>query len=546
MFCRSASHFRVEALRHFLALFLFALAAGCVPYDRPADLRIINGKEPESIDPAILTGQADGRVCLSLFEGLTRYNTTNAAPEPGLAERWQISDDGKVYTFHMRANIFWFNKEPITAHDVAYSWMRVLEPATASDYAGNLYYIKGAEDYNLGKSKDPNSVGIKALNDRTLRVELVNPTPFFLDLCAFQTQAVVHKGTIEKYGDRWLNARPFPASGAYELVEWRLNDRIRVRKNPLYWEADKTGCDVVDFLPVNSPNAALNLFYSGEVDIVWDKDVIPSELIDTFRNEKWFHTFNYLATYFYRYNVTRKPFDDPRVRRALSMAVNREHLVKNITKGGELAANFFVPPMPNYTSPRGLSYDPEGARKLLAEAGFPGGGGFPRFTYHFNTARDHEKIAVQLQDMWRKELGLDVELRSVEWKVYLRQQVNGEYDISRSSWIGDYTDPNTFLDMFMSTNPNNRTGYTSEEYDRLIREANAEADIQKRTQLLQRAEELLILQDAPIAPLYIYVGMNFFDPEVISGIHNQQNIRDEHPTRTIRKNQGAAAKRRKQ
>lgn len=543
---RSASWFFPEALRCFLGAMLAALALGCIPYDRPADLRIINGKEPETIDPALVVGQPDGRVCLSIFEGLTRYNPTNAAPEPGLAERWDISPDGKTYTFHLRTNAFWFDRSPITAADVAWSWMRVLEPATAADYAGNLYYIKGAEAYNKGQSKDPKSVAIQVIDPRTLRVELNNPTPFFLDLCAFQTQAVVHRPTIEKHGDKWLDARPFPASGAYELVEWRLNDRIRVRKNPMYWDGANTGCDWVDFMPVNSPNTALNLFLSGEVDVVWDKDVVPSELIDVLRDQPYFHTFNYLCTYFIRCNVTRPPFNDPRVRQALSMAIDRDRLVKNITRGGEAPANFYVPPIPGYQSPPGLPYDPEAARKLLADAGYPEGKGFPRFSYLFNSSRDHEKIAVEMQDMWRKELGIEVELRSVEWKVYLRMQVNLEFDLTRSSWIGDYTDPNTFLDMFMSSNPNNRTGYKNPAYDNLLHQANAEPDVIKRAELLANAEKLLVVDDAPVIPLYIYVGMNFFDPEIISGIYVKENIRDEHPTRSIRKNhQAAEAKRRK-
>lgn len=538
---RGASKHPFEAPFFWCFFLVLLLASGCAPYDKPADLRIINGKEPESIDPAILTGQPDGRVCLSLFEGLTRYNPTNATPEPGIAERWEISGDGKKYTFYLRENAKWSTGEPIRARDVVYSWMRVLKPATASDYSGVLYYIKGAEDFNTGKTTDTNSVGIRAISERVLEVELVNPTPFFLDLCAFTPQAVVHEGTVEKYGDRWLNARPLPTSGAYELVYWKLNDRIRVKKNPYYWDAKNTGCEVVDFMPVNSPNTALNLFYSGEVDVVWDKDVVPSELIDVLRQRADFHSFNYLGSYFYRYNVTRKPFDDARVRQALALAIDKQRITEKITRGGEMPADFYVPPLPNYKSPPGLGYDPERARALLEEAGYKDGKGFPRFNYLFNTSRDHEKIAVELQEMWRKELGIEVELRSVEWKVYLRMQSQLDYDLSRSAWIGDYSDPNTFLDMFMSNNPNNRTGWKSEKYDELIRKANAEPDRGRREKILQEAEQMVIRDELPIVPLYIYVGFNFFDTNIITGIYNRENIRDEHPTRAIRKNQEAAA-----
>ncbi|MGV3772642.1 MAG: peptide ABC transporter substrate-binding protein [Verrucomicrobiales bacterium] len=507
---------------------------GCTISEPPADLRIINGKEPETLDPGLLTGQPDGRVALSLFEGLTRYNAVTAEPEPGLAESWTISDDGKTYTFSLRPNLKWSTGEPITAGDVVFSWLRVLNPDTASDYAGNLYYIEGAEAYNNGELTDPSKVGVKALGDRTVVVQLVNPTPFFLDLCAFSPQAVVPPFWIKKHGDLWLNKYPVPCSGSYDLVSWRLNDKIRVRKNPYYWDAANTHCEVVDFLPANNPATALNLFLSGQVDIVWDKDVVPTGLPDVLKTRKDFHPFNYLGSYFYRYNLTRKPLDDPRVRKALALVVDKKRIVERVLKGSQLPASFLVPPgVPNYNPPEGLGYDPEEGRRLLAEAGYPGGKGFPRLTYLSNTSRDHEKIAIELQDMWKKELGISVELRAVEWKVYLRMQSSLDYDISRSSWVGDYADPNTFLDMFMSNNPNNRTGYKSDAYDALIREANGTRDVKQREKLLQRAEMLLVKQDLPIVPLYIYVGMNFFDPDVISGVYN--NIRDEHPVRTIQK-----------
>jgi oligopeptide transport system substrate-binding protein len=513
---------------------LIALFTGCA-IEQPADLRIINGKEPESLDPGTVVGQPDGRVVNSLFEGLTRYNATNAMPEPGLAERWTISEDGKVYIFYIRQSARWSTGEPITAADVVYSWFRVLDPVTAADYVGNLFFIKGAEGFHLGRIKDRSEVGIRALDSQTVRVELENPTAFFLDLCAFPTQAIVHQRTIETYGDRWLNARTIPSSGAYQLVSWRLNDRIRIRKNPFYWDAANVQLEVVDFFPVNSPNTALNLFVKGEVDVVWDKDIVPSELLDVLIGRPDFHKFDYLATYFYRYNTSRKPFNDPRVRKALALAIDKNRIVTRITRGGQRAVDFYVPPLPNYTSPQGLGYDPQLGRELLAAAGYPGGRGFPRFEYMFNSSRDHEKIGVELQDMWQKELGIQVELRSVEWKVWLGSQSALDYDLCRGSWIGDYADPNTFLDMYMSNNPNNRTGWKNERYDGLVRRANRTADLQDRANLLQQAEAILIHEDVPIVPIYLYVGFNFFDPNRIQGIHNDQNIRDEHPVRAISK-----------
>jgi oligopeptide transport system substrate-binding protein len=524
--CRRAFCFSATAL--FVALALL----GCARYER-ADLVIVNGPEPESLDPAIITGQADGRIALTIFEGLTRYNETNATPVPGLAERWDITDRGRTYTFYIRTNAKWSTGEAITAQDFVYSWLRVLNPLTGADYAGQLYYVNGAEAYNTGKTKDPSSVAVKALDDRTLRVELVDPTPFFLDLCSFQTLAAVPRRAIEKHGDRWLMAKPLPVSGAYNLVSWRVNDRVRMRKNPFYWDAANTHCDLVDMIPCTVASTALNLYETGEADIVWDKELVPIELIDLLRERKDFHTYDYLGSYFYRYNVTRKPFDDVRVRKAMALAIDKRRLVEKITRAGEKIASHFVPPgVANYSSPEGLGYDPELARKLLAEAGYPGGQGFPRVDYMFNSVKTHEKIAVELQEMWARELGIHIELRNLEWKVFLQAQSRLEFGLSRSSWIGDYNDPNTFLDMFMSNNGNNRTGWKSERYDNLIREANSKLNPKEREKILQEAELMLIRDELPIGPLFFYVGLEYYDKAKVSGIFS--NIRAEHPVRSIR------------
>lgn len=518
----------------FVVLFLVALP-GCARTEDPADLVIVNGPEPESLDPALITGQADGRVVLSIFEGLTRYKPDTATPEPAIAERWDISEDGRVYMFHLRAGARWSTGEPITAADFVYSWRRILDPATACEYSALLFYMKNGEDFAMGKTKDPSVLGVKDLNEHTLRVELNDPTPFFLDLCAYPTLSVVPRRAIEKFGDRWLMERPVPASGAYQLESWRLNDKIRVRKNAFYWDASNTHSSVVDLLPCVSASTALNLYETGQADIVWDKELVPTELIDILRQRDDFHSFDYLGTYFLRFNVTRKPFDDVRVRKALALAVDKERIVGKITKAGEKVARCYVPPgLPNYTSPPGLGYDAAEARRLLAEAGYPGGKNFPLFHYMYNnTGKSHEQIAVELQEMWQRELGIHVELRKLEWKVYLRAQGMLDYDTCRGSWIGDYNDPNTFLDMFMSNNGNNRTGWKSPRYDAFLRQANGQKDPREREKLLQAAESLLIQEEVPIVPIYIYAGLEYYDPKKIEGVY--PNIRSEHPLRAIRK-----------
>lgn len=519
----------------FIILFLLAACSRTAP---PAGLVIVNGPEPESLDPALITAQADGRIVASLFEGLTRYDPKTAMPEPGLAERWEVSPDGKTYTFFIRSNAVWSTGGPVTAHDVVYSWRRVLDPLTAAEYAGQLFYLKNGEEFNSARTNAATSqrftageVGVRALDDRTLRVELNNPTAFFLDLCAFQTLAVVPRQWIERHGDRWLMTPPVPVSGAYLLDAWRINDKIRLCKNPRYWDAANTRTEIVDLLPCSSANTALNLYETGAADIVWDKSLVPSEMLDVLLKRPDFHSFDYLGTYFFRFNVTRKPFDDPRVRKALALAVDKRRIVQKITRGGEKPASAFTPPgVAGYRPPEGLGYSPDEARRLLAEAGYPGGKSFPRFQYMLD-AKLHEQIGVELQAMWRSELGLNVELRQIETKAYYRAQSELDYDLCRSSWIGDYNDANTFLDMFMSNNGNNRTGWKHARYDQLVREANAQVDATRREKLLQEAEVILIREEAPVVPLYIYVGLEYYDGAKITGIH--PNIRGEHPLRAI-------------
>jgi len=516
----------------FLCLYLF-VQTGCFQRHETVDFVIINGPDPESLDPAIITSQSDGRIVSALFEGLTRFNAVTARAEPALAKRWDISDDGTVYTFHLRDSLQWSTGEPITAHDVVYSWQRAVDPATASDYAGMLFYVKNAEAINSGKVSGPTRLGVTATDDQTVQVELVAPTPFFLELCAFWTLAVVPKTAIDRHGDKWCLSRPLPVSGSHTLDYWLIRDRIRLRKNERYWDATNTRNEIVDFLPVETPATAINLYEAGQADIIWDKGLVPTELLDVLSPRTDFHRFDYLGTYFVRFNTTKKPLDDPRVRKAMALAIDKARLVAKYTKGGERPAKHYVPPgTGNYTSPSGPAHDPDLAKRLLAEAGYPGGERFPSdFEYLFNSSPLNKNIAVELQRMWRDTLGIQIKLRQAEHKVYLAAQSALEYHLTRSSWIGDYNDPNTFLDMFMTQNGNNRTGWSNANYDRLIRLANTTSDLAKRNALFHEAEKILIVDELPIFSLYFYDGVNIYDPKCIGGIY--PNILDIHPINAI-------------
>jgi oligopeptide transport system substrate-binding protein len=523
----------------FLVASFCLLTTGCIRREPPADITIINNAEPESLDPAIISGIPEFRIVIGLFEGLTRLDPKTARPIPGLAQSWDISPDGCIYTFHLRTNLLWSTGEPITADDVVYSWLRAADPATASDYAEEFFYLKNGEAFVTGKINDPALVGVHATDKHTVRVELNHPTAFFFDLCALPVMSVVPRQTIGKYGDRWLMAKPLPTSGPFELAYWRPNDKVRLKKNPLYWDAANTRSQIIDILPLGSPDTALNLYERGQADLVLDRTLVPGELLDVLLKRPDFHSFDYLATYFIRFNVTKKPFDDPRVRRALALAIDKERIVNKITRAGEKPAATLVPPWTaNYTSPPGLGYDPALARKLLAEAGYPDGKGFPRFEYMFNAAagggdKVHEDIAIELQQMWRDNLGIQMDLRQVEWKVLLSSYSHLDYEVARSSWVGDYNDANTFLDCFISNNGNNRTGWKNAQYDALINEANEQTDTKKREQLFQQAETVLVRDEMPIIPIFYYAGLNYFDTNKIQGFY--QNILDDHPLQTLHK-----------
>lgn len=514
----------------FVLLAVLLVVSGCSPQPR-ADLVFLNGAEPETLDPALITGQPEGRLASALFEGLLSFDQ-NGRPQPGAAESWEVSDDGRVYTFRLRDGLVWSDGTPLTAGDFAASWRRTLDPATASEYSYQLHYIKNARAFNEGELKDFSAVGVSAPDDRTLRVELENPTPFFLDLCAFTTLLPAPVREVGRHGDDWIKPGKLVGNGAYVLESWRLNDRIRLRKNPRYWNAANVAMETIDVIPVSKANTAFNLYASGQADLMMDKGLVPPALLSEIKKRGDFHSAAFLGTYFLRFNCARGPFTDERVRRAFSLVIDKPSIVERITRAGELPADSFVPPgAGDYLPMTCDSHDPEEARRLLAEAGFPGGHGFPMVTYLYSEGELNEAIAVELQGMWRRGLGVNVQLLRQEWKVYLRSLSTLDYDIARSSWVGDYPDPNTFLDMFVTGGGNNRTGWSDPEYDRLIARAGAELDPLQRYEILRQAEKILVCDQMPVCPLYFYVGIQLYDAKRLGGIEG--NVLDEHPLKAM-------------
>ena len=511
----------------FLMLMLFISLTGCGSGEsnislgnRTGILYWGNGTEPASLDPHIATGVPEHHIMSSVMEGLVLKDRKSLEPRPGVAESWTISDDGRIYTFKLRDDARWSNGDPHIANDYVWSWWRALQPALGNQYAYMLFPIKNAKRYYDRETEDFGDVGVKALDQRTLQVTLTNPTPYFLQLLDHYSLFPVHQATIEKFGNadqrgtRWSYEGNLVSNGPFKLDEWKINRHITVTRNLHYWDNDNVALNGIVFKPVENTVTEERMFRAGQLHVTSN---VPADKISTYRksNSTELKIAPYLGTYFYRLNIKTPQLQDRRVRRALGMAIDREKLVENITKGGQITAYTMTPPgtMGYYPSST-LAFDPEGAKNLLSEAGYPNGEGFPAIEILYNTNEGHRKIAVALQEMWKDYLNIDIKLLNQEWKVYLATESAGDYQISRGGWIGDYVDPNNFLDMFLCGGGNNRTGWCNEEYDRLILEvAPSQSSHEERLAVFQQAETML-LDDMPIIPVYTYTSVKLVDSSV--------------------------------
>ena len=373
------------------------------------------------------------------------------------------------------------------------------------------------------------SVEILAIDDQTFRVQLKSRTTYFPDLVAFYPLYPVHRPTIEKYGSPdWTKPGNIVCNGPFVLQFRRIRDRLRMIKNPHYWNVKHVELNTIDALSVQSETTSLNMYVNGQID--WSTTV-PNMVIPDLRKRDDFKSAPMLTTYFYRFNVYRKPLDQVQVRRALNMAIDKKKIVEQVTKAGNVPARSFVPPgIDNYTSAMGDMFDVSKARRLLAEAGFPGGRNFPAIRILFNTSDMHKDIAQVIQQDWKEHLGVNVQLENYEWRTFLATLSQKDYEVARSGWIGDYPDPNTFLDMFVTDGANNQTNWSNARYDELIEQAKFEPDYQKRLGLLTEAEQIL-MDEQPIIPIYFYVSKNLVQPHVL-GFSN--NVQDVHPLHILK------------
>lgn len=493
--------------------------------NREGVLYVGNGTEPQTLDPHIATGIPESQIISALFEGLIQKNPETLEVEPAVAESWEISDDGTVYTFTLRPNAKWSNGDSVTAQDFEWSWWRALQPVLGNQYVFMLYPVVNAKEYSEGKVTDFDKVGIKALSDSVLQITLANPTPYFLQLLDHSSTYPLHRPTIEKWGKadesytRWTRPENLVGNGPFKIDEWRLNKVLTVERNDLYWNNEQNKLNGIRFYPIDSPAVEERMFRAGQLHFT-SSGVI--ERLDYYKenNPSVLNIAPYAGTYFYRFNTKKKHLDDVRVRKALAMSIDRALLTRAVLKSLPTPSYAMTPPgLLGYQAPKEFSYNPDLARQLMAEAGFAEGKGFPNFELQFNTSEGHRKLAIAIQQMWKKELGINISLQNKDWKVYLDDVNTGNFDISRAGWIGDYVDPNTFLDMWGSDSGLNQTGWGSDEYDRLVLTQAPEAKTRKeRYEALQEAESILI-NAMPIIPIYTY-SSHYYKHQSVSGMPN--------------------------
>lgn len=508
------------------AIFAAILALPPLP---SAVLHFGNGTEPQDIDPAITTGVPEARIINALFEGLVSYSPSGSGVAPGVASHWENSADGLTWTFHLRAEARWSDGTPVTARDFLKTFQRTLSPSFGAEYAYFLYHVAGAEDFNKGMLNDFARTGFSAPDDRTLRISLRQRVPFFLDSLTHHSWMPVPVATLEKHGglatkgSAWTRPGNFVGNGPFVLGEWLPNQKITVTRSPTYWNAAATKLDAIVFHAIDNPDTEERMYRAGKLDIT---STLPTSRIRAYRRQRptEFRSDDLYGLYLYRLNLTRKPLDDVRVRRALALAIDRSSITENILLAGQQPAVNFIPPSPSFRSTAILPGTLDDARRLLAEAGFPDGRGFPRLELLYNTMESHKQLAEAIQQMWKRNLGIDIVLRNEEWKVYLETVNRLDYDIARFGWNSDYPDPYSFLDLWLTGGGNNNTGYTNPAYDRLLSEALAAPDVAARHSVYQKLDDILTW-DVPGIPLYFYKRVYAISPRVRNWVPNVLDMR---------------------
>ncbi|MCL9774549.1 ABC transporter substrate-binding protein [Vibrio methylphosphonaticus] len=476
-----------------------------------------NGTEVATLDPHKSQGVPESHVIRDLLEGLVNQDA-NGKTIPGVAKSWETTDN-KTFVFHLRDDAKWSNGDPVTANDFVFSFQRAVDPKTASPYAWYMEYTKmaNAKDIVAGK-KDKSELGVKALDEHTLEVTLDTAVPYFVMMMGHTTVKPVHQATVEKFGDQWTKPENFVGNGAFVPNKWVVNERLELVKSDSYWDQGNTVLTKVTFLPIENQVAEMNRFLSGELDFTYE---VPNEHFRRLQKEypQDVNIKGNLCTYYYQFNAQKAPFNDVRVRQAMSYAMDRDIISKAILGQGQKPAYFLTPEITAGFDPVTPEYGQLSqkeriaeAKRLLEEAGYSKSNPL-EFDLLYNTSENHKKIAVAIASMWKKELGINAKLENQEWKSYLDSKDTGNFDVARAGWCGDYNEASSFLTLMVSANTTAGQHYKSKDYDAVIEKALNSTSEDERTQLYIKAEKLLA-KDMPIAPIYQYVTTRLVSPEL--------------------------------
>lgn len=508
----------------FASLALFAFT-GCKNKTSPVEdgitqqiLHVGNGLELQDLDPHIITGISEIKTLSALFEGLIGQAPEDLSPVPGVAASWDISNDNKNYTFHLRDGLKWSDGESLTANSFVYSFKRILNPELGAANAYLLFVLENAKAYYEGTA-DWSDVGVHVIDDQTLELRLTNPTPYFLRLLAHPAWYPIPEQVLSQFGEPlgratgWTRVGTLVSNGPFKLNEWRINERLQVIRNEHYWDNANTRLEQIYFYPTENREAEERAFRGGLLHVT---EAMPTSQVKNYQeqNDPSLQIDPYLGTYYLQLNTRNKVLADPRVRKALNLVINREQITETITQGGQTPAWHFTPPnTAGYSPDISGQMNHEEAKRLLADAGYPNGENFPQLTYLYNTSENHKSIAEAIQHMWQSTLGIQIELINQEWKVYTQSRETGAFDILRASWVADYEDPSSFLDVWTSQSGNNFTGWTSASYDQLMAQSQTAGTEASRFQLLKKGEALLI-DEQPIIPIYFYTSVFLKHPAV--------------------------------
>ena len=542
----SASHHRLDmqitSARFALAsLAVSLLLVGCSR--RTTDVEIGNregilhlggGGEPRDLDPTTNIGSAENRILATLFEGLVIPSADGKKIVPAAAERWDLSPDGRVYTFHLRPSLKWSNGDPVTADDFLYGFRRIVEPAVGAEAAQQAFIITGARAYVEGRTKELQSVGFRVVDPLTFEITLENPAPYFLGQLCYYPFYPLHRPTLEKFdgylrrNSGWTRPGNLVGNGAFRLKSWRANESVVVEKNPVYWDAERVRLREVFFHSIDNPDAEELAFRGGRLHVTYALSATKTEAYRAAKSP-YLHTEAELRTNWITFNVAEPPFIDGRVRRALAFAIDREALARDVLRGQRPAENIVVPSAGGYLGTAKLVRDPERARTLLAEAGFPGGVGFPKITLNYTSRAGWKEACEALQYMWQKELSIRVELAQLEYKVWLDALRTRKHQLIYDGWGSFVDDPVEWVGLYASRSPNNDAGWVNAEYDAHVRGAERAITQEERFGYF-RAAETIMLDEMPILPLY-HTNRNYLMQTSVRGW--QDNLLDVHPLKEV-------------